>query len=422
MRVRRAPCAPETHPGARPQPAPVAPPPRVAPLGVSVVIVTCARGETIRLVDGDPVKGSVVSLDGGNLMVRDGEKTHRVPVASITAVEFEGERPAWLMATVGRCVAVALDGSRIGCIDASLAEGKLRGRNAFTEDIELSVKALSWLLLPAPHERPADVQTMTKALGLKPGDQDILVVKTPGGDPVTLPGIVLRMDAEQIVLDYDGVEQPMALKTVRAIQMAKPTEGAAVGKPAATVTLRDGSSIMAEAITSDGDTLTLTSVALGKVKVARKALGAIRFGGEQLVALADLKPKVEQTPFFDEDFPWQRDRAIGGGPLQLRGRVYEQGIGMHARCRMEFALGGKYSAFSAMAGIDDSVRTGSARFTISVDGKPPVVSSTLDRAEKPQRLNVDVKRAKKLTITADFVEGTMGSGARVDLCDAVLRK
>ena len=387
-----------------------------------LLVTACARAETVRLVDGDPVEGTVVSLDGKTLAVRVDGKVRNIPVASIAGIDFTGKTPASLMATVGRCVALALDGSRIGCLDASVAEGRLTARSGFAEKIGLPVKGLSWLLIPAAHERPLDVQAMTKSLGLERGDQDTLVVKTPGGDAVTLSGIVLRLDADQIVLDYEGVESPMALKTVRAIQMAKPTGPATGGKPVATVLLADGSMVVVASIGSERDRLVLGSPALGQVKVPRKTVAVIRFRNERVVQLADLKPKVEQTPFFDEDFPWQRNRAAGGGPLQLRGRVYEKGIGMHARCKMEFVLGGAYREFTGLAGIDDSVRSGSAHLAISIDGKPPVVKTTLDRAGKPEVLTIDVRGAKKMTIMADFVEGTMGSGARVDLCDAVLRK
>jgi len=382
----------------------------------------CVQAETVRLSDGAHLEGSVLSLDAESMEVRVEGSTRRIPAGSVAAVDFGGDRPASLMATAGRRVAIALDGSRIGCIDAGVAEGKLVGRAGFAEKIELPVKGLAWLITPAPHERPLDVRSMTESLHLGAEDQDTLVIETPGGDPVTLSGIVLRMDAKEIVLDYEGVESPMDLKTVRAVRMAKSTREAAESKPVATVVMRDGSTILVTGLAGKGDALVLTSSALDRVTVPRKSVAAIRFWSESLVSLGAMKPKVQQTPFFDEDFPWQRNRAIGGGPLQLGGRVYEKGIGMHARCRMEFALGGAYRRFTATAGIDDSVRAGSAHLAVSVDGKQPVVKTTLDRAEEPQQLDVDVSGAKKMTILADFVEGTMGSGARVNLCDAVLRK
>jgi hypothetical protein len=61
-------------------------------------------------------------------------------------------------------------------------------------------------------------------------------------------------------------------------------------------------------------------------------------------------------------------------------------------------------------------------FSIEADGKALLLPVRLDVGKTPQQVRVDVNGVGKLTILVDFVEGTFGSGARVDLCDAALAK
>lgn len=389
-----------------------------------VVLLACVslHAETVQLIGAPPVEGTVVSLDAEALSVRVGSEARRIPVSSVVAVEFAKDRPPSLMSTPGRQVAIVADGGRIGLRGATVADGKLRGSAEFAQGLAVHADAVSWLLLPAAHEKPLDIESLVGPLRLERGDQDVLVIHGPGG-AVTVPGILLGYGAAQVVLDYDGTETTMPSDKVRAIRMARPARVAGeAGKVVAETVFADGSTVAVQSIEQGQDALTLVSPSLGRLRVPRGRIALIRFQNAQVVALAELDPTVEQTPYFDEDFPWQRNRAVNGAALQLAGRVYERGIGMHARCRMEFPLKGEYRKFAAVAGIDDSVAMGAARLVVRIDDKEPALDLELARTKPPQELDVDVSGAQKLVIIADFVDGTMGSGARVDLCDAVLRK
>ena len=108
--------------------------------------------------------------------------------------------------------------------------------------------------------------------------------------------------------------------------------------------------------------------------------------------------------------------------LRLDGKTYEKGLGLHADCRLTFDLGGKYRRLTALAGMDEHVLSGRAVLTVLADGKPLADRIALARDKPPVRLDLDIKGARELVVFVGFADGSMGDGARVNLCEPVLAK
>lgn len=379
-----------------------------------------AQADTVNLADGGTLDGNLSAVTTGEVVVSVGRDTRRLPLAGVVSVAFGANPGGALMAQAGRCVAVAEDGTRLGIENPAIADGELRGKTSLGE-IVIPLQAIAYLLCPGSHERPMDVEPLAARLGLKRGDQDVVVVSSGDGQAVAVSGVLLRRGGGHVVIEYDGMESPLPADSVRLIQMAK-TAGAANLAAAATMVCADGSMIAIESLRAAGSGFQMKSPALGTLTAARGNVSCVRFRGEQVVLLADLTPQARQTGFFDESFPWKKNRAVSGGPLQMNGRTYENGIGVHARCALTYTLGGAYRSFSAVAGIDDSVRAGSATLAVEADGRPLFGAVRLESGKAPQSVRVDVKGVERMTVVMGFVEGTFGGGARVDLCDAVLVK
>jgi hypothetical protein len=183
----------------------------------------------------------------------------------------------------------------------------------------------------------------------------------------------------------------------------------------------DGSRLNFTSVEAEGDRIKATSPAFGKLTAARAALAELRFRGENVQTLSDLPPvAVKETPFFDDAFPWQKDRSVAGATLRLDGKTYEKGLGLHADCRLTFDLGGKYRRLTALAGIDEQVLSGMAVLTVLADGKPLADRIALARNKPAVRLDLKLDGARELVVHVTFAEGTAGSGARVNLCDPLL--
>ena len=82
------------------------------------------------------------------------------------------------------------------------------------------------------------------------------------------------------------------------------------------------------------------------------------------VYVSDLEPAQPITQGWAGKTPGI-DKSIEGNPITVGGIVYEKGLGLHANSEAIYDLGGKYTRFQAIAGIDDEVTgTGDAIFRV----------------------------------------------------------
>ncbi len=107
----------------------------------------------------------------------------------------------------------------------------------------------------------------------------------------------------------------------------------------------------------------------------------------------------------------RKDRSVDGNPISLAGNTYRKGLGCHAPSKITYELGGKWSFFEAIIGIDDEAGKGysghaTATFQIWADGKKVYDSGKLTGWGIPKKIKIDIKGVKKLElITTDAGDG-----------------
>ncbi|MGH7163451.1 MAG: NPCBM/NEW2 domain-containing protein, partial [Planctomycetota bacterium] len=151
----------------------------------------------------------------------------------------------------------------------------------------------------------------------------------------------------------------------------------------------------------------------GGATVARDQVERVEFLGEHVAHLGDLDPvSVDQAALFGRARPWRRDAMVLGGPLRMRGVVYSRGLGVQARSRVEFALGGRWRSFFCRCGIDDAAgQEGDALFRIVADGKT-LHEIRQRRQDAPVTVLLGVEGVDRLALEAD-----PGEAWASDLCD-----
>lgn len=192
------------------------------------------------------------------------------------------------------------------------------------------------------------------------------------------------------------------------------------------VSLRDGSrvTLVASKCRFAGETLKASHVSGVSWDIPLGAVFEIRVLRARAIYLSDLTPlEAKHTPFLpgSREWPTRRDRSVSSQPLRLAEREFPKGLGMHSRSTVTFDLAGKYRAFHAIVGLDDTaVGDGTASCAVEVDGRRVFEQPSLSRSQGPTRLPmIDVTGAKRLTLSVDF--GELGdSQDHVDWCDAVL--
>ncbi|HEY0459443.1 MAG TPA: NPCBM/NEW2 domain-containing protein [Pyrinomonadaceae bacterium] len=117
----------------------------------------------------------------------------------------------------------------------------------------------------------------------------------------------------------------------------------------------------------------------------------------------------------------EMNRTFTGKGLFIRGKHYENGIGMPTNSEIEFEIKGIYDEFSASVGIDDEFNNadGGVEFSLFGDGRELWKSKVLKKADGAAAVNVSIKGVQKLTLKVKRPEGEPGR-APADWVDARL--
>ena len=379
--------------------------------------------ECVRTSDGRELAGAVLALDSSAATVQQQDGRHTVPLKDIAAIVLSGAPVADLMARKGQGVARLTDGGSLAVREATVGDGKLHAVTDCVGRVALPLERVAVLLRPLASETPAQLEGELRQAGVAPGREDTLVVRAPGGKWIPMNGVLSSLADGQAAFAYEGAETAMKDDSIAIVVFAASSRAGAARAGGGQVICADGSRIAFRTIRLDGKEAAPESEALGALRLRRDGVAEIRLRREDSVFLSDLPPsQVRQTPFFDDEFSWQKDRSVSGQPLSLGGVTCEKGLGLHAHCRLVFGLRGQFQRLTALAGIDDELRAGMALLSLVADGKPLVDRLLLDRSMPPQKLSLDLRGVQSLEVMVDFAERTFGAGARVSLCDPVLTK
>ncbi|QJW99760.1 NPCBM/NEW2 domain-containing protein [Frigoriglobus tundricola] len=179
--------------------------------------------------------------------------------------------------------------------------------------------------------------------------------------------------------------------------------------PYAHLVLTDGTRLDATELGLKDDALVAKMACGPLVAVPLSKVVALDVMQGPAVALSDLKPKkAEASGFLGDGWPWAADRTVRGRPLRLFTSAGEttadKGLGTHPKTVLTYDLGGKFTRFEALVGLDAATgKRGRASVRILLDGKevdlPDLKALTAGPAVG---VWADVRGAKELTLVVDF--------------------
>ncbi len=120
------------------------------------------------------------------------------------------------------------------------------------------------------------------------------------------------------------------------------------------------------------------------------------------VWLSELEPQFVQQPYGTVKY----DKTFCLLPLKLAGQSYLSGLGTHAPSELRYALDGRYAAFEAILGIDDSQTDGigTVVFEVWVDDRLRYTSPVKHAGQAPERIRVDLTEARMLRLVVNTTE------------------
>jgi len=277
-------------------------------------------------------------------------------------------------------------------------------------------------------------------------EQDRLLVRD-GNALRAVPGIIERIDSEQVTIDVDGEQRKLPRARVAAVVFAAPA--LATTTPAGReLRLVDGSRWRVSQVALDergwrAKVADVRQVASKPgvddetsdfLELPRAAVEELLVRSTRLRWLAELPPReVFQRNWLAWPLPWGRDRAVAGGPLRMDGVAYSQGLGTQAGTRLTFELPSGAVWFAATVGLDDAARERGDCFAVvhgdatagdkggvpDGAGREPLARVRIRGGVGPRELLVPLAGHKRLTLVVEPGAG-FDVGDHVDWGDARL--
>ncbi|MCA9068385.1 MAG: NPCBM/NEW2 domain-containing protein [Planctomycetaceae bacterium] len=272
------------------------------------------------------------------------------------------------------------------------------------KSVNVPLETISGMVLDVPEIGAVRSQALRTVMNR---EQKADVVDFKNGDQAS--GEFLGLTDKVLRLNSSVGETPIERSGIRLVTMNR--ELISFPKPQGPkllLSLTDGSQITANALSLENkEQLTVKATFGSTLDLPLSALRTVRPLSGRVVYLSDLKPaKYEHHPYLAGDWALKTDRNVLGTPLQLDGREYPKGVGMHSQSRVTYNLNGEYETFRATVGVDDAAKTGgSVVFVVEVDGKEVFRSKPQTAKNEAIPLEpISLERAKQLILRVEFAE------------------
>lgn len=363
--------------------------------------VDFAEGPMVRFRDGETLRARVVEADARRATLRlEGAK---------------GPGSAALTLVVPTDI---LRGFRLG--------KALERDDVFEEDI--AEESTAWRRpaagrSPYGNETPAEKEEASTEVAT-PGD--LVYVRRPGS-VLRAEGVFEALDDEYLLVNLRGQTRRLRRELVFGLILAPVATRVVETDVPAVLELPGVGELPAflKGLSADGEDRKLSIRFRGAAPEAIQSVPAdcvrqIRFSSDRVVFLSETDPTfVRETPLLGAStaFPWQRDRAASGGALELGGRTYRKGIGVHSRSVLEFDLAGEFSSLAAVVGLDDSAGDeAGVTFRVLADGKQ-IYEKAFSHGDKPESLSLPVGDVRTLRLEVDYGKDGVDFGDHADWAD-----
>lgn len=277
-------------------------------------------------------------------------------------------------------------GDRVGGEPVAIANDQLTWKSPAAGDLTIPVKDLRGIV--RGQDAPQFDATRT---------EDVVLLSN--GDNVK--GIVTGLEAGKVnVKQASGDAIPVDLTSAKAIHFAAAKGDNLVGR-AFRVQLSDGSVVTAPKVEMKGTQFTLT---LGEGNTrpvdAAQVVLVEQLNGPVSWLSARVPAETVYQPMFDVSFPPQMDRNYRGERIRFGGHDFARGIGMHAYCKITYALDGSFKAFRTQYALSEDAYKGKVTVRILLDDKVVHEAKDFPPGKLSPVILLDLGSAKTLSLEA----------------------
>ncbi len=176
------------------------------------------------------------------------------------------------------------------------------------------------------------------------------------------------------------------------------------------VGFKDGSRLLAQKLTLDGQQCRLTTTGGVELEPRPADITALQPLGGHSKYLSDLAPQsYRHVSYLSTSWPYRRDQNVLGGPLRAKNRLYLKGLGLHSAAELVYALDGARRFDTELAIDDQTAGRGSVTLRVQVDDGSGTWRTRYDSpvvrgGAAPVPVSVDVRGAKRIRLWIDFAD------------------
>ena len=386
------------------------------------ILLFAAIADRSALADSSPaVANRLVLLDGTTVAAQS---------LSIQADQLSGEGvPAQLTLDDLRRIerpGAAMDHSELRGTVVELRNGRIESQRVTLADEKFTLRWIGGESLALPLDlvtglRFAAAATnadFEKALRLPFAEFDRVFVADESGQVSLVTGLVDALDEQELRFEVSGQQRQLPRSKLFGIVLAQPAMIRAAARCA--VVFVDGSVLSGESLEVAAKRGTLSLGAGLTAEFPWTIVSSVTIRSRRVAYLSDLQPLAEeQQPLVTLGFPAQRDRGAAGQGLKLGSRVYEKGLGVHARSLLTFPTEKQWDIFSATIGLDSaSGGKGDCIFQVLADGQL-IFSKRMRGTDDPQEIQLPVTGRAQVTLRVEPGAG-LDLGDHANWCDARL--
>lgn len=372
----------------------------------------------IETLKGGRHTGQFVQMSDSGLRLLEAGAQVDLPLADVLEIRFPSQNVP--DPVVGPRV-VLIDGTRLTCREFTVSKGRAKlQETAQCGTIEVPIALVAEVRFGISTGK---LDESWKALQGRESKTDLLVVKKE--EVLDHLGGVAGDVGAKISFLLDGDEVPVAREKVYGIFFRR--KAPRLPRTLCQIALSGGDLLQAGSVKFADGQLQVQVAGNVNVRLPLEAVSTVDFSAGKIRYLSQLEPReVLHVPFYDEISyrEYRRDRSLDGTPITVGGKSYSRGLAINSRTTLRYRIGGEYSRFQAVMGIDDAIQGwGHVQVVISGDGRTLFEGPVATGKDQPRArpLDLDVTGVRDLEILVDFGDDN-NTGDYLDLADARLVK
>ncbi|MEX0776878.1 MAG: NPCBM/NEW2 domain-containing protein [Phycisphaeraceae bacterium] len=386
---------------------------------VATVLLCCAlttaaiaqSTDRAATLDGDIVTGVITAISKeGSVTVNDAAGTDSARQIDLMRLRHIERGQASTNPNKPTLLIYQIHGGIIRAESIVVADQKMVIDWVYGKGLTLPLSAVRGVLLTPPDgwpKTPLD-ESFQASLQSPSPQHDRLYVATEK-NVQSLDGLLQSLDDQEARVLWENQVRPIARGKLYGVVFAK---GAATSDPTGLcrLTMKDGSIIWGKVDQMADGELSLTLTPDCQVTLPWNEVMRLDVRSDRMMFLSDLNPvEVTQEAIVTFNWPWRRDAGVLGQTMQLGGKTYDKGLGVHARNLLTFENNG-FDRLVAVIGLQPQVKgKGDCEFVVLGDGAE-LFRQRMRGSDDPKSVNVKVRGVKRVTLAVE-------PGEDLDLAD-----